>query len=188
MAKKMDHDFTCLKEEARQCWTVPEQLKVTNNPKFTKYACKNYNINDDKICDDDAKGYFSDESLPSYEKEEGLDKYYFGHLQDDITEENHGEGKEYNTFNNFDAESKHDFVDPVCNVLVESDDKGPKKSIMMPLSHKQVAKLTTSDIPMYLRESPPETLIDQSTTENILLTLPNTNLSTTLVVSSAKNC
>jgi hypothetical protein len=39
---------------------------------------------------------------------------------------------------------------------------------------------------MYLRKSPPETLIDQSTTQNILLMLPNTNLSTTLVASSAK--
>jgi hypothetical protein len=32
--------------------------KVTDNPEFTKYACKNYIIDDDKICDDNAEGYF----------------------------------------------------------------------------------------------------------------------------------
>jgi hypothetical protein len=44
---------------------VPEWLKVTNDPEFTKYAHENYIIDDDKICDDDAKGYFADASLPS---------------------------------------------------------------------------------------------------------------------------
>jgi hypothetical protein len=71
---------------------VPEWLKVTNNPEFTKYACKNCIIDDDKICADDAKGYFSDGLLPSDKKEEVLDEYFSDHLQDDITEENHGEG------------------------------------------------------------------------------------------------
>jgi hypothetical protein len=158
---------------------VPERLKVTNNPEFTEYACKNYIIDDDEICDDDAKCYFSDGSLPSDKKEEVLDKYFFDHLQDDITEDHHGEGEGYNPFNEFDAESNDDFVDPVHNVLAASNDEGPTKSIMMPLSKKQLAKITTSDVPIYLRNSPPETLIDQSTTQNILLTLPNTNLSTT---------
>jgi hypothetical protein len=184
--QKMDHDFLCLKEEARRCWTVPEGLKVTNNPEFTKYARKKYIIDDDKNCDVDAKGYFSDGVLPSDKKEEVSEEYFFDHLQDDITEENHGKGEGYNTFNEFDAESNNDFVDPVCNVLAESSVEGPKKSIMMPLLQKQVAKITTSHVPMYLRKSPPETLIDQSTTQNILLTLPNTNLSTTLVASSSK--
>ncbi len=27
--QKMDHDFSCSKEEVQQCWTVPERLKVT---------------------------------------------------------------------------------------------------------------------------------------------------------------
>ncbi len=53
--QKMDHDFLCSKEEACQCWTVPERLKVTNDLEFTEYACENYIIDDDKICDDDAK-------------------------------------------------------------------------------------------------------------------------------------
>ncbi len=88
--QKMDHDFSCSKEEARQCWTVPERLKVTNDPEFTQYARMNYIINDDEISDDDAEGYFSDGLLPSDEKEEILDEYFFDHLQDDITEDHLG--------------------------------------------------------------------------------------------------
>ncbi len=51
--QKMDHDFSCSKEEARQCWTVSKRLKVTNDPQFAKYAHKNYIIDDDEICNDD---------------------------------------------------------------------------------------------------------------------------------------
>jgi hypothetical protein len=57
---------------------------------------------------------------------------------------------------------------------------------MKTLSKKKLVKITTSDIPMNLRKSPPEKLIDQSTTQNISLMLPSTNLSTTLVAFSAK--
>ncbi len=78
--QKMDHDFSCSKEEAQQCWMVPERLKITNNPEFTKYACENYIIDDDKICDNDAKGYFLDGLLPSDKKEEMADEYFFDHL------------------------------------------------------------------------------------------------------------
>ncbi len=98
----MDHDFSCLKEEARQCWTVPKRLKVTNDPQSAEYACEKYIIDDDEICnddkigDDDAEGYFSDGSLPSDEKEEVSDEYFFDRLQDDIAEdiahEDHGQG------------------------------------------------------------------------------------------------
>ncbi len=83
------------------------------------------------------------------------DEYFFDHLQGDIFEENHEEGKGYNTFNKFDAETTDDFGDPVRNVLAESGVEGPKKSIMMSLSQKQVVKITTSYAPMYLRKSPP---------------------------------
>ncbi len=58
--QKRDHEFSCLKEEARQCWMVAEWLKVTNDPEFTKYVHKNYIIDDEEICDNDAKDYFSD--------------------------------------------------------------------------------------------------------------------------------
>jgi hypothetical protein len=77
-------------------------------------------------------------------------------------------------------------LSPVCNVLAESGIEGHEKSIMMLLSTKQVVKITSSDVPMYLRKSPSETLIDQSTTQNMLLRLLNTNLPTRLVASSAK--
>ncbi len=146
-------------EEACGCWTVPERIKVTNDPEFTKYACENYIINDDKICDDDAEGYFSDELLPFDKKEEVSDEYFFDHLQDDITEDNDVEGKGYNPFNKFDAESNNDFVDPVCDVLAASNDEGPEQSIQK-TSKKKLAKITTSDVPMNQRKSPPERLIN----------------------------
>jgi hypothetical protein len=139
---------------------VPEWLKVTNNPEFTKYVCKNYIIDDEVICDDEAKGYFLDGSLLSNKKEEVSDEYFFDHLKDDISEENHGEDEGYKTFNKFNAESDNDFVYPVCNVLVESSVEGPEQSIMMRLSKKQVVKKTTSDVQMSLRNPPPETMIN----------------------------
>jgi hypothetical protein len=40
----MYHEFSCSKEEARQCWTVLEWLEVSNNPDFTKYVRENYII------------------------------------------------------------------------------------------------------------------------------------------------
>jgi hypothetical protein len=125
----MDHEFSCSKEEARQCLAVLEQLKVTNVPEFTGYVCKNYIIDNEEICDDDAKGYFSDGSLPSDEKEEVSDEYFFNHLKDDISEEDHGEGKGYHTFNKFNAESNNHFVDPVCYVLAESSVEDPEQTI-----------------------------------------------------------
>jgi hypothetical protein len=118
--QKTDHEFSCSKEEAHQCWTVLERLKVTNNPELKKYACKNYIICDAKICDDDANGYFSDRSLPVVEKEEVSDEYFFDHLNDDISGEDHGESKRHHTFDKFNAESDNHSVDPVRNVVAES--------------------------------------------------------------------
>jgi hypothetical protein len=196
----MDHDFSCLKEEVHQCWTLPERLKVTNDPEFTEYARKNYIIDDDKICDDDAEGYFSDGSLPSDKKEGVSVEYFFDHLQDDITDNNYVEGKGCNHYNKFDAEgndviidpvcnvlaasnnegpkqsidktlSKNDdFVYPVCNVLVARDDEGPKQCIEKMLTKKNLAKITTPYVPMNLRKSLPEQLIHQSTNQNMSLT------------------
>ncbi len=84
--QKMDHDFSCLKEEARRCWMVPNHLKVTNDPHFSEYARENYIIDNDEICNDDeiggddAEGYFSVGSLSSDKKEEVSDEYFFDHL------------------------------------------------------------------------------------------------------------
>ncbi len=80
--QQMDHDFSFSKEEAQRCWTVPERIKVTNDPQFAEYAPENYIIDNDEICDDDeigdddAKGYFLDGSLPSDEKEEVSNEYF----------------------------------------------------------------------------------------------------------------
>ncbi len=95
-----------------------------------------------------------------------------------------GQGIQY--FNEFNAESDDHFVDSVCVALAESSIEGPEQRIMIRLSKKQVVKNTNSDVSMSLRKSPPETLIDQSTTQNILMTLTKTKLPTTLVASSAK--
>ncbi len=169
---------------------------MTNDLQFTEYARKNYIINDDKIsnddeiCDDDAKGYFSDGSLPSDEKKEVSDEYFFDHLQDDITEDYDVEGKGCTQYNKFDAEGNDTTVDPVLGVIVASKDEEPKKSIYKSLSKnndfvnpvrnliagsndegpKQCIEITTSDVPMNLRKSPPEQLIHQSTAPNASLT------------------
>jgi hypothetical protein len=175
---------------------VPERLKVTNDPQFTEYARKNYIINDDKIsnddkiCNDDAKGYFSDGSLPPDEKEEVSNEYFFDHLQDDITEDYDVEGEGCTQYNKFDAEGYDTTVDPVCNVIAASKDEEPKQSIyellyknddfVNPVCNllvgsddegpKQCIEITTPDVPMNLRKSPPEQLIHQSTAPNTSLT------------------
>ncbi len=201
--QKMDHDFSCSKAEARQCWMVPERLNVTNDPQFTKYACKNYIIdddkisNDDEICDDDAEGYFSDGSLPSDEKEEVSDEYFFDHLQDDITEDYDVEGKGCTQYNEFDVEGNDTTIDPVRDVIAASKDEEPEQSINESLSKnddfinpvcnllvgsndegpKQCIEITTPDVPMNLRKSPPEQLIHQSTTPNVTFHLQESSSS-----------
>ncbi len=86
-------------------------------------------IDDAEICDDDANGYFSDGSLPVDNKEEVSDKYFFDHLKDDISKEDHGESKRYHTFSQFNAESDDHSVDLVYNVVVESGVVGPEQSV-----------------------------------------------------------
>jgi hypothetical protein len=128
------------------------------------------------------------------------DEYFFDHLQDNITDNNYVEGEGCNHYNEFDAEGNNvivdpvsnvlaasndegpkqsidkslskndDFVHPVCDVLAASIDEGPKQSIEKTLSKKNLAKITTLDVPMNLRKSPPEQLIHQSTIQNMSLT------------------
>jgi hypothetical protein len=194
--QKMDHDFSCSKEEARQCLTVPERLKVTNDPQFAKYACKNYIIDDDEICDDDeideddAEGYFSDGSLPSDEEEEVSDEYFFDHLQDDIAEDYPVEVKGIPTSNAFDAKGNNTNIDPVCDVIGLSEDEQPEQSIYESLANndvfdnpvrnvlaasddngpQQCIEMSTPDVPMNLRKSPPDQMIHQPTAPNTSLT------------------
>ena len=40
--QKMDHMVMCTKDEARACWTLPQILKVSNNPEFQAYAEQSY--------------------------------------------------------------------------------------------------------------------------------------------------
>ncbi len=54
-----DHELSCTKEEAHQCWRVPQWLKVTNNPEFEAYAQENYFLNDEEPIEDINNGYFS---------------------------------------------------------------------------------------------------------------------------------
>jgi len=37
----LNHDMSCSKAEACQCWTLPQFLKVTNNAEFAEYAANN---------------------------------------------------------------------------------------------------------------------------------------------------
>ncbi len=36
--QEFDHEFACSKEKARKCWTIEEQLQVTNDTAFQEYV------------------------------------------------------------------------------------------------------------------------------------------------------
>jgi hypothetical protein len=77
----LQHKFSCSNDEARQCWTVPQWLKVTNDPDFEAYGKDHFHVDDEDVDDDaDDSGYFSDGSLPSEEKEEVSDSDFFENL------------------------------------------------------------------------------------------------------------
>ena len=86
----LNHDMSCSKAEARECWTLPQFLKVTTNAEFAEYAANN-NILDNKSTDaakkDESLGYFSDEELQEDEKEEVTDDDFFKLLNQNILEE-----------------------------------------------------------------------------------------------------
>jgi hypothetical protein len=42
--------MSCSKAEARDCWTLPQFLKVSNDAEFAEYAANNY-ILDEKSAD-----------------------------------------------------------------------------------------------------------------------------------------
>ena len=74
----------------RDCWTLPQFLKVSNDAEFAEYAANNY-ILDEKSTDaakkDESSGYFSDEELQEDEKEEVTDDDFFKLLNQNILEE-----------------------------------------------------------------------------------------------------
>jgi hypothetical protein len=85
----LNHDMSCSKAEARQCWTLPQFLKVTNDAEFAEYAANNYNLDEDSpdaAEQDDSSGYFSDEELQDDEKEEVTDDDFFNLLNQNILE------------------------------------------------------------------------------------------------------
>ncbi len=43
----LNHDMSCSKAEARECWTLPQFLKVTNDEEFAEYAAKNCILDED---------------------------------------------------------------------------------------------------------------------------------------------
>jgi hypothetical protein len=43
----LNHGMSCSKAEVRQCWTLPQFLKVTNDAEFAEYAANNYNLDED---------------------------------------------------------------------------------------------------------------------------------------------
>jgi len=85
----LNHDVSCSKAEMRQCWTLPQFLKVTNDAEFAEYAANNYNLDEDPpdaAEQDDSSGYFSDEELQDDEKEEMTDDDFFNLLNRNILE------------------------------------------------------------------------------------------------------
>ena len=85
----LNHDMSCSKAEARECWTLPQLLKVTNDAEFAEYAGNNYNLDEDSpdaAEQDDSSGYFSDEELQDDEKEEVTDDDFFSLLNEDVLE------------------------------------------------------------------------------------------------------
>jgi len=85
----LNHDMSCSKAEARQCWTLPQLLKVTNNAESAEYAANNYNLDEDftdAAKQDDSPVYFSDEVLQEDEKEEVTDDDFFNLLNQNILE------------------------------------------------------------------------------------------------------
>ncbi len=62
----LNHDMSCSKAEACECWTLPQFLKVTKDAEFAEYAANNcildYNSTDAAKKDESSR-YFSDEEL-----------------------------------------------------------------------------------------------------------------------------
>jgi hypothetical protein len=79
----LEHGILCSMEEARQCWTLSQLLKVANKTKFNKYAAVNYICGEGSSdVDKDDLGYFSNESLPEDAKDEVMDEEFLKHLHE----------------------------------------------------------------------------------------------------------
>ena len=86
----LTHDMSCSKAEVRECWTLPQFLKVTNDAEFAEYAAMNYKLDEDSSDaaeEDESLGYFSDEELQDDEKEVVTDDDFFNLLNQNILED-----------------------------------------------------------------------------------------------------
>jgi hypothetical protein len=80
-----DHELSCTKEEACQCWMVPQRLQVTNNQEFEAYVQKNCYLGDEEAMEEINDGYFSNGLLPPNKKDKVSDNYFFEHLNDNFS-------------------------------------------------------------------------------------------------------
>jgi hypothetical protein len=111
----LNHDMSCSKAEAHQCWTLPQFLKVTNDAVFAEYAANNYNLDEDSndaAKQDDSSGYFSDKELQEDEKEEVTDDDFFNFLNQHILE-NYPTRKRPPEEEHLNLEKPNDFSDIV---------------------------------------------------------------------------
>ncbi len=53
--QKLSHEMSCTKEEACNCWTLPEMLRVTSNNDFKAYAEENYYLRDEECSEGDSE-------------------------------------------------------------------------------------------------------------------------------------
>ena len=89
--QEFDHEFACLKEEARKCWTIGEQLQVTNDTAFQEYVKEYFYVDADRDQYDssyeDDLSYFSDDNINETKTKEVDDTFFDKHLMDDVSED-----------------------------------------------------------------------------------------------------
>jgi hypothetical protein len=148
--KVLNHVMSCSKAKARQCWILPQFLKVSNNAEFAEYAANNYNLDEDSS--DDAKqddsGYFSDEELQEDEKEEVTDDDFFNLLNENILEndtdrnrppeEEHLNVEEHNDFADMEGFVNEDTLfDVEVDVHIEELQRKTAESLPFAAGHWQ---------------------------------------------------
>jgi hypothetical protein len=155
--QQFDHKVSCSKEEARRCWTLPQQLlKVTNNTEFSNYVSANYYLIDDSAADDeDDDGYFSDETLPEDERDDVTDEDFLKHL---VTPDSSGVNDRKRPHNEDLMNHRSEY-----NQSLEDNDRRCWRKVNFDESNK-----SPENHPMGVnkRKSPPESLHDNATLVN----------------------
>ena len=89
--QEFDHELACSKEEARKCWTIEDQLQVTNDTAFQEYVKEYFYLDADRDEDDlsyeDDSRYFLDDNINESKMEERDDTFFDEHLMDDVSED-----------------------------------------------------------------------------------------------------